>query len=140
MTSANREIVVAFEENGLTPEQIAGEFDYELAAVKGILFSCSSLYRGEAKNDKTYEFTDSEYQDCKDVILSYARHGEENPALQVKCALFIVQDKKGYLDPRRALPQLNINVLDFNSQMKKAIEAEKRTRAKAIEITSEVAT
>lgn len=137
MSSCDQELIAMFETNGMSPEQIADDTGYDIASVKALLMQYSQVYKQLQKTDKSLDFTDEEFETCKDVLMDIAKYERENnPHLALKAAIFVIQDKKGYLDPRRALPTLNVNVLDFNGRMKAALAAEERTQQKAIEINA----
>ena len=141
MTAHNEQIVTAFEVNGLEPEQIADAFGLDVLAVKSVLLQNSSIYRKDSKKDERLQFTEGEAEEMKTIILNIARYTEDDPNLQFKAAKFILEDKKGRLDAQatgKQMNQFNFNVLRFEEQMKKALEARERTERKAIDVTSSV--
>lgn len=137
MSSCDLELVTQFETLGMSPEQIAHDAGLEVSAVKAMLMQYSAMYREMQKVDKSLDLTDEEFEEVKDVLFELMRYQKEDrPMLSGKIAMFLYKDKKGYLDPRRNLPTVNVNVLDFNGRMKAALAAEQRTQQKAIEIES----
>lgn len=127
MTAANEQIVAAFEDSCMSPEDIAQSLGFDLLAVKAVLLQNCPSYRKSAKKDDALQFTENEAEEMKGIILNIARYEEDDQSLKFKAAKFILEDKKGRLDIGKQMNTLNINVLDFNAQLKKAIEAEKRT-------------
>jgi len=142
--ATDNSIVVAFEDLGMTPEQIAEDQELELSAVKASLMQFSIKYRnilmgistnGIPKDD--LDFRDQELKEANEVILDLMRWSDDD-RIRAKLAMYIRDDKKGRLDARTALlgdfnNTLNINVMVFNERLQKAKEARKR----AIDITSE---
>lgn len=135
MTAANQQIVTAFEELQMTPEEIAAEQDLELAAVKAILMQCSSQYRRACAKDEDLSFSDAEEKVARDTILSLAQFSDDEN-IRLRAAMYIRNDKKGRLDVVKQMAGLNINVISMNEQMKKAIAAVQRS--KEIDVKSTV--
>lgn len=127
MTAANEQIVAAFEDSGMSPEDIATSLGFDILAVKAVLLQNCPSYRKSAKKDDALQFTENEAEEMKGIILNIARYEEDDQNLKFKAAKFILEDKKGRLDIGKQMNTLNINVLDFNEQMKRALEAERRT-------------
>ena len=139
MTTLNKQVVTAFEDLGMSPEEIAQseDFNMDLLTVKAILMQFSSLYRKESKNDAALQFSDGEAEECKDIILNIARYTEDEH-LQFKAASFILNDKKGRLDDGRMLAKMRDNpAILVNIHLTKALQARERTVQKAVEIQSE---
>lgn len=127
MTAANQQIVTAFEETGMTPEEISQELGYELAAIKSILMQSSSVYRKICRKDEDADtnFTEEEHTMARQVIANAARYSEDEN-LKFRAACYIRDDKKGRLDTIKANTGLNINVVMFNEQIAKARKAKDR--------------
>jgi len=126
MTAANQQIVTAFEELNLTPEQISEAFGFNILAVKSVLSQFSSKFKSAVKSSKNSGFTDDEAEEMYSIILNLARYSDDEN-LQYKAACRIIDDKKGRLDIVNNQPGLQINVVTFNEQMQKALNAERRT-------------
>jgi hypothetical protein len=133
MTAANQQIVVCFEEQGMTPEEIAADQDLEIGAVKAILIQCSSKYRKEIKNDNGEHFTDEDLIAANQVIANLMRYAEDE-RLQARCAMYVRDDKKGRLDAVKQMAGLNVNVMVWNEQMKKALAAVQRSKEVTVDI------
>jgi hypothetical protein len=127
MTAANQQIITAFEELDMTPEEIAAEQDLELTSVKAILMQFSGLYREQCKVKDDLNFTDEEEVAARQVITNIARYSEDE-RLRLRAAIYIRDDKKGRLDVVKQMNGLNINVIHFNDQMKRAIAAKERAK------------
>lgn len=136
MTACNQQIVSAFEDLGMTPEEIAADQDLELSAVKAILMQFSAAYRKYCKKDVEACFTDEEETMARQVIAEIARYNEDD-RLRLRAAMYIRDDKKGRLDVMKSLVGLNFNALTFNDQMRKAIEAKNRSKSQVIDIPPE---
>lgn len=127
MTAANEQIVSAFEDSGMSVDEIAQGLGFDIIAVKAVLMQHSPIYRKQSKKEDALQFTEDEASEMKGIILNIARYEEDDQNLKFKAAKFILEDKKGRLDIGKQMPALNINVLSFNEQMKKALAAEQRT-------------
>lgn len=127
MTAGNQSIVTAFEELGMTPEQIAEQEGYDIVSIKSILMQNSSLYRKACKVEDSLDFTDEEAQMAKSVLVNLARYSEDEN-LQMRAATFIIQDKKGRLDLKNQMTGMNVNVALFDSQLVRALEAVARAK------------
>ena len=124
MTAANEQIISAFEELDMSPEQIAEDQDLDLTAVKSTLMQFSSKYRQICKKnpESEFNFSDDEAIRARQVIAQLAQYAEDE-SLKLRAAMFVLNDKKGRLDAPKALTGLNINVIQMNEHFKKAIEA-----------------
>ena len=111
----------------MTPEEIAAEQDLELASVKAILMQFSSEYRKACKVTDDYNFSDEEETMARQVIASLARYSDDE-RVKFRAAVYIRDDKRGRLDVVKNMNGLNINVISFNEQMKKAIAAKNRSK------------
>jgi len=132
MTGANQQIVTAFEDLGLTPEEIAHEQELDLTCVKATLMQFSSTYRRSCKVVEEHNFTDEEHVMARQVIANIARYSDDE-SLQLRAAVYIRDDKTGRLDAVKQMAGLNINVLEFNTDMKKALASIERSKNTVIE-------
>lgn len=128
MTAANQQVINAFEQLGMSPEEIAEDQDLDIVAVKSILAQFSSLFRKQAKGDKdaSVGFTEDQHQMAVDVIAQLAAYSEDE-RVKLRAAQFIRDDKKGRRDLVN-MAGLNINVLTFNQTMQKALAAKNRAK------------
>lgn len=134
MTAANQQIVSAFEDLGLTPDQIAEQFEYDEGAVKTILFQCSSVYRKAAKGDVSLQYSDDDAERAMQIIKDVA-FGSEDDHLRFKAACRIVDEKKNRLDVQKSVSGLaNFNIVNFNVRMQEALRSLEKTREKTLVI------
>lgn len=127
MSNIDLQIRDSFEKLGLTPEQIAHETEYDVMAIKTILLQCSSQYRKLVKKQPALGYTEMEAEEMKIIMLNVARYEEDDQHLKFKAARYIYDDFKGRNDVVKQVQGININVINFNEQMKKALEARERT-------------
>lgn len=136
MTAANQQIITAFEDLQLTPEEIAREQELEITAVKAVLMQFSSVYRKmckvESDSEAEFNFKDHELAVANQSIAELAAYAE-NEAVRLKAAIYLRDDRKGRLDAVKTLSGLNINVLTINEQMKKAMAAIQRSKGVVID-------
>lgn len=130
MTAANTQIVVAYEQLGLTPEQIAESQQLELESVKATLMQFSSAYRKAAKQDDQLNFSEDELVRANQTIAQIMQYAEDDH-LRLRAARYIRDDKKGRLDVTQ-MKGLNINVLQFNTVLQRARERVAAAKAKDI--------
>lgn len=128
MFGSSEQIVTAFEVNQMSPEEIASEFDCEVAAVKSVLMQSSSLYRKACKSDDSLTFTDDEARQALQAISNIVRYSEDEH-LKLRAAIYIRDDKKGRLDVVKASTGLNINLIAVNDQMRRALDAVAKAKA-----------
>jgi hypothetical protein len=132
MSSINQSIVTAFEELGMTPEQIAEEYNLEIESIKATLMQFSSVFRQNAKKDDQLNFTDQELIAANQTIAQIMQYSEDDN-LRLRAARYLRDDKKGRLDAVK-MAGLNINVLQFNVQLQKARKAIQESAARIIDL------
>lgn len=134
IAAADNTIVTAFEELGMTPEEIALDQDLDISAVKASLMQFSVKYKnllnGINVKPDDLDFQDQELREANTVILDLMRYSTDDK-LRGKLACYVRDDKKGRLDAKQSLLQdmnntFNVNVLVFNERLQKAKEARKR--------------
>lgn len=133
MTAGSQEVVTAFETLHMSPEEIADSMGYDLGIVKSILSQFSAVFRKERKTNSAYDYTDSEAEEAKTIILNLMRYSEDEH-LQAKCAFRVMDEKKGRLDVQKQVQGLNINIVQFNEQLDKVRAARERSEAKVVDI------
>lgn len=128
MTAINEQIVSAFEELEMTPEQIAQDQDLDVTAVKSVLLQFSAKYRGvcRANPESPLNFTEDEAVRARKVIVELMDYAEDEN-LRFRAACRVQDDRKGRLDGPKLMQGLNINVLQINERFKKAMEAVRQT-------------
>lgn len=127
MTAANSQIIAAYEDLGMSPDEIAQDQDLDVSAVKSVLIQFSTKFRKDIKVDESLDFTEDQVKRATDVILHLAQYSEDE-SLRFRAARYIRDDKKGRLDVIRSMTGLNINVLTINEQMQKAIAAVNKSK------------
>lgn len=133
-----KRIVNLFETLGFTPEQIAEEENCALAIVKSVLFTSSTVYRNASKKEKSLKYTEDECTEMRQLILKQARETEDEH-LAFKARKWVVDDFEGRFDTEKNVQNFgSFNVINFNMQHQKTIEAMKRTQERAVEINSSI--
>lgn len=122
MSSAQEQIKLLYEQEKMTPEEIASDQDMELAAVKACLMSCSALYRracgSEEEEEDKLNFSNEQLEAVNRVIYEIAV-GAEDDNVRLKAAMYLRDDKKGRKEVVRAVQGTQFNILMFNEQMQK---------------------
>jgi len=142
LTAANQQILTAYEDCGMTPEQIAEDFNYELQAVKMILlahsqaFSDKQLTKDNKREDSSNDnlFSDTDLQLAKNTIKELASSAEIE-AVKFRAAEFIINEKKGRNDVKNLRDMSNgINITIISETMSRAREAMAKAKQRAIEM------
>lgn len=124
-------IKTAYEELGMTPQEIAVDRNLDEAAIKAALMQSSILYRRacgaepEAQND--LNFDDEQLARVNEVIMDLALAAEDEH-LRFKAATYVRDDKKGRKDVVRGVQGSGINILFINQQIQKAREMADRMK------------
>lgn len=121
MTAEMTSIKNAFENEGMSPEQIAECQNLDPLAVKASLMQTSSIYRKacgatDEEDDDGLNFNKDDQRRFVQVIREIAL-GSENEELRLKAAIYARNDHKGRLEPARALAGNNFNVLMINEKL-----------------------
>ena len=115
-------IRTAYEDEAMSPEQIAESQDLDLAAVKAALMQCSPQYRKDCGREEETEdilnFSNDDLTRVNQVIVDIALGGEDE-GIRLKAATYIRDDKKGRKEVVKAIGQNNFNILFINEQLKK---------------------
>ena len=118
-------IKTAYEEENMTPEQIADCQGLDLTAVKAGLMNCSVKYRRDCGQEEVaidkLNFSDDELERVNQVILDLALSAEDQH-LRFKAATYVRDDKKGRKDVVNAMKGSQFNILMINEQLKKVRE------------------
>ncbi len=115
-------IKLAYEQENLTPEQIAELEGLDVTAVKAALMQCSTVYRKacnsnqEEDEDDGLNFTKDEMRRVKRVIIDLAL-GAEDEHLRGKMAVIARDDWKGRRDPVKALANQTNNIFLLNEKL-----------------------
>ena len=120
LTGANSQILEAYENLGMSPEEISDDLDYDIVAVKATLMQFSSKYRSACQVTPNLDFSIDEQLAAKQTMVELMRNTEDE-YLRARLAMKIRDDGKGRLDIGIGRG-LNINVNLFNMQLKQARE------------------
>lgn len=148
MTAADEAIVSLFEDQGWSPDAIAVDQDVEVESVKICLSQHSSLYRSLTEkplDEKTTSpellalkeqstFRDGEKKEAAQIVADLARCSD-NDSVRLRAAKLILEHDTKHNG--KNIKNLNIGVIMFNDQLKRAREAKERARQKTIEIRPE---
>lgn len=122
MTAELSTIKTAFENERMTPEEIAESQDLELVAVKAALMQCSAKYRRECGQEPEevdrLNFSNDDLARVNEVILELALSAED-PHLRFKAATYIRDDKKGRKEIAKQVGGMQTNIFMLNEQLAK---------------------
>ena len=129
MTSnVDSQIITAYEQEGMSPAEIAEDQDLNEIAVKAKLMACSSKYRKdcgkEPLEDDRKNYSDSQLEVVTQRLYELALTTEDEH-LQFKVLSYIRDDKKGRKEAKTMLNGANFNILQINESL---AEANKRAR------------
>ncbi len=132
MTASNTEIVVAYDELGLSPDEIAIELNYELAAVKAILLANSKKYKKSvaasaarvSDSPHTDDISEEEFDQINAAYKNIALYSD-NDTVREKALSKLRDEYRGRLpsqvnEQAKALQAVNVNILELNETMKQA--------------------
>lgn len=139
MTASTQAIVTAFEDLGLTPEQIvdASEGDYTISAVKSVLMQFSSKYRqackAESPDETNFNFTDAERKEAKAAIVRLMRTSDDDHIV-AKMATHIDNEQNRNFAARGMLGAGQINIKQIQLIINQGQEALKLTEMKRAKV------
>jgi hypothetical protein len=123
MLSVDLQLKQAYEEGGLTPEQIAEHENLDIIAVKAKLMQVSPKYRDDSKGElaKQNNFDESEQELAKKVIIESMLCAERSDGTvdhktRLDAAKYIRDDAKGRLD-NKGIKAPQFNMLQFNQAL-----------------------
>lgn len=122
MTAEMQAIKVAYEEEGLSVEDISNLRKLDSAAIKSCLMQVSSRYRKDCGKEDEVEdslnFSKDEQQRVKDAILDLAL-STDDPHLKFKALVYCRDDAKGRKDiVKNQQNGSTFNILQINERMK----------------------
>lgn len=124
-------IRIAYEQENMTPEEIAEDRGLDLAAVKAGLMQVSTQYRRECGKEQpeedTLNFSRDEQQRVKDALLDIGL-GAEDDHLRSKVLMYIRDDAKGRKDVVKQLGGQNFNILMINEKMRQVREVTEKIK------------
>lgn len=131
MTAELTTLKVAYEEEGMSPEEIASDRGLDVAAVKAGLMQVSAKYRKDCgKEESTKDdlnFSDDHLRRVNEVIYDIALSAEDDH-LRLKAATYIRDDKKGRKEVAKSMSGNNFNILMLNEQLAKVREVGDRIK------------
>ncbi len=130
-------IRTAYEEEGMSPAEIAEDRELDLAAVKSALMSCSSKYRKdagrEAEDESLLNFSFEEKIRVKNAMMDLAM-GADDEHLRGKMLTTIRDDYMGRKDMSKGLGGMNVNILNINRLMQQVRGAADSVKQKVISV------
>lgn len=121
MTAELAAIRTAFDEEGMSPEDIASERELDVTAVKSALMQSSSKYRKLCRNEEpdksVLNYSIDEQLRVKEMLLDLAL-GAEDEHLRGKLCVIIRDDALGRKDITKSMGGQNFNILMINEKMK----------------------
>lgn len=146
MTSANIQIVAAYEQAGLSPQDISEQFGWEVEAVKAVLMSCSpKFYKLVVAQQKATEdpspkiaseeaplFNAQEVDEAKRAIANLVTSTEDDH-IKLMASKFVINEAKGRHDVK-TLKHATFNISLINERMLKA----KQVQQEAIEMDAQI--
>lgn len=124
LTSLHQQIKKAFEDEGLSPEEIAdpSAMGLEVGAVKAALMQCSSMYRKacgcESEDEEDLNFNNDELRMANQTLVRLMNSDDEHVAM--KAAMYVRDDKKGRKEIVKAVQNNQFNILDINTMLQQA--------------------
>lgn len=140
-TGATQQIVTAYEDNNLSPEQIAEAFDneFDVVAIKATLMQFSGKYRSLSNTvpeKKAVGFSEEQEEAAVRTIATLMEYSEDEH-VRAKLAIFVREDRQGRRDSVTKLANAGgANIMQFQIFLNKANESLKFTEQKAIDIKS----
>lgn len=121
---SDAQIKAAFEQNGMTPEQISDEFGFDVIAVKAKLMQISSLYYKQAcqeteEKEDGLNFTNEQLRRVNQQIFENAigatlPDGSPDFKTMQRACEYIRDDKKGRRDAAKHFRDNPINMFQLN--------------------------
>lgn len=147
MQSALIQLKTAYEQEGMTPEEIADDLDLELESVKAGLTQVSSKYRRDCGKEPaeivdSLNFTNDQLLAVNEIIFQTALAAEHSDGsidwkTRLAAAQYIRDDKKGRKEPAKLPLGNTFNILQFNEQIADARQRVKQLKEEnAIEVLS----
>ena len=127
---ADSQIKKAYEEESMTPQQIADDLGFDIIAVKAKLMSISSKYRKDCGAEQEIvpdglNFTNDQLEDVNKVIYETALaaeypDGAVDYKTRLQAAMYIRDDKKGRKEVARQMAGQTFNILNLNQALEQA--------------------
>lgn len=139
MNDSTAQIVTAYEDNGLTPEQIVESFDneYDLLAVKAVLMQFSAKFRTDNRSGKEEASFSSEDEILARSALKRIVQYSDDDLTVARVSMFIINEKRGRLDKVSNNNNPMVGLLQFQKFLEQANQALARTEEKKLQLTNE---
>lgn len=141
MTAEHQAIITAYEQEGMTCEQIADTRELDLVAVKACLAQSSRKYRDDCGLNQEIEsqedFTKDDLRWATRALVETGMSTEDEH-LRAKIAMFVRDDKKGRREPARVMGGQQFNILMLNEQLQKVRGVAEGIREKLLGESKEV--
>lgn len=136
MTAELTALKKAYEDEGMSPEEISEDRDLELASVKAGLMQVSSKYRKACGHEDeeldVLNYSKDEQRRVKDAILDLGLSAEDEH-LRFKALTYVRDDSKGRKDVVKAMGGNNFNILFINEQMQRVRLAAQSVKQKVLQ-------
>lgn len=146
MTATDAQIKSAYEQSGMTPQEIAVEFGFVPEAVKAKLMQISTKYRKDAgleavEVEDGLNFTNEELRAVNRQIFTNAisatlPDGSPDFRTMQRACEYIRDDKKGRKEIIKAVQHNTFNMIDFNNDIQRSRLLAEQARMRAIEAQS----
>lgn len=125
MLTCDTQIKAAYENENMSPEQIAQDQALDVVAVKAKLMQVSSKYRKDCNQDPNLNFTEDQHADVLKIIHETALSAEHPDGsvdykTRLSAATYIRDDIKGRKEPRAMANGPVFNMLSFNESLSRA--------------------
>jgi hypothetical protein len=134
----NNELVALkrlYEDEQMSPDEIAEQRSLDVVAVKSALMQCSGKYRKDCgREDEVLEhlnFSDEQLERVNEVIFDLALSAED-PHLRFKAATYVRDDKKGRKEVVKNVSGHQFNIFEFNTKLQSARAAVEDIKRKAL--------
>lgn len=126
LANSDLQLKIAYEQEEMTPDEIAEDTGYMVEAVKAKLMQVSSKYRKdcgkEAPNVALLNFSDSQLERINDRMMELALESE-NERVSLEACKYIRDDKLGRKDVVKAVGNTTFNLLHMNTMLSEANNA-----------------
>jgi hypothetical protein len=122
----DQQIKSSYEEQDMSPEEIAEDQGLDIVAVKAKLLQVSSKYRKasrkEADDEDRLNFSNTQLESVNDIIYETAlsathSDGTVDHRTRLAAATYIRDDKKGRKEARSVLAGTTFNILALNERL-----------------------
>jgi hypothetical protein len=122
----DEQIKIAYEQENMSPEEIASDQGLSPIAVKAKLMQISSKYRKDARNESedsdTLNFSNEQLEAVNQVIFETALSAEHSDGsidykTRLTAAMYVRDDKKGRKEVIRGVSSNTFNILQLNEKL-----------------------